>query len=601
MTGQAFIFATAPTIFTILTPIRKTPLFYAPYPIAPHYVENPGIESLDCFAQMIYDQGGNLYYYQEKLYYTILGGIQTDAVLAQANPTGTETKTLVKIQDTLTDTISAYQSSHSGAVVTGITPQILGAHNGKLYIKATVSYSISQNGTSSFQDQSVFLFYDCADGSTGQLENEEIQAQLDSGIPVYAVLSGNRMICLFTQKDQAAETLTATRENTYQLISVNLDSQKVEKTLDFDDVGIMELHLTQSGDFYLTEDVTDSENHTRTYYEYSAELEQKDEYTLDLNQFNSPWRLDNDLICTKMTPGVYALLGPNGAGKSTLMNIIVDNLRPNQGRVLFNGEDTLKLGKEFRRQLGYMPQQQGAYHDFTAKRFLWYMAALCGLKQKQAKERITDLLELVGLTDVQNQSIGSFSGGMKQRVFTGMSKLLTASFRGREETFRCKLGLSLSLTLAVYLVSYVPQMFLYVKAFGTPWSHAPLNSIMLLKDVSLGISVTGAILLNYGFKLLGLLLVSSITLWLSCHSYSILSVLVGASVIVLLPQLLSFMGLTPVDWISLNFLLYQSKFLCQVGTLPGIFQPVYYIIFALLFLLLMIWLTARIRKKWIQT
>lgn len=247
---------------------------------------------------MIYDQGGNLYYYQEKLYYTILGGIQTDAVLAQANPTGTETKTLVKIQDTLTDTISAYQSSHSGAVVTGITPQILGAHNGKLYIKATVSYSISQNGTSSFQDQSVFLFYDCADGSTEQLENEEIQAQLDSGIPVHAVLSGNRMICLFTQKDQAAETLTATRENTYQLISVNLDSQKVEKTLDFDDVGIMELHLTQSGDFYLTENVTDSENHTRTYYEYSAELEQEDKYTLDLNQFNSPWRLDNDLICT---------------------------------------------------------------------------------------------------------------------------------------------------------------------------------------------------------------------------------------------------------------------------------------------------------------
>lgn len=66
-----------------------------------------------------------------------------------------------------------------------------------------------------------------------------------------------------------------------------------------------------------------------------------------------------DHFSAKMTPGVYALLGPNGAGKSTLMNIIVDNLRPNQGRVLFNGEDTLKLGKEFRRQLGYMPQQQG--------------------------------------------------------------------------------------------------------------------------------------------------------------------------------------------------------------------------------------------------
>ena len=49
-----------------------------------------------------------------------------------------------------------------------------------------------------------------------------------------------------------------------------------------------------------------------------------------------------DHYSAKMTPGVYALLGPNGAGKSTLMNIIVDNLRPNQGRVLFNGEENLQ-------------------------------------------------------------------------------------------------------------------------------------------------------------------------------------------------------------------------------------------------------------------
>lgn len=49
-----------------------------------------------------------------------------------------------------------------------------------------------------------------------------------------------------------------------------------------------------------------------------------------------------DHFSAKMTPGVYALLGPNGAGKSTLMNITVDNLRPNQGRVLFNGEENLQ-------------------------------------------------------------------------------------------------------------------------------------------------------------------------------------------------------------------------------------------------------------------
>jgi len=184
---------------------------------------------------------------------------------------------------------------------------------------------------------------------------------------------------------------------------------------------------------------------------------------------------------------------------------------------------------------------------------------------------------------------------------TGMSKLLTASFKGREETFWCKLGLSLFLTLAVYAASYIPQMVLYVKAFGSPWSQAPLNSIMLLKDVSLEISVTGAIMLNYGFKLLGLLAVSAITLWLSCHSYSILYVLVGASAIILLPQLLSSMGLSPVDWISLNFLLYQPGFLCQVGILPGIFQLVYYGIYVLLLLSLIIWLVAKTKKRWIQT
>ena len=93
-----------------------------------------------------------------------------------------------------------------------------------------------------------------------------------------------------------------------------------------------------------------------------------------------------------LTPGVYGLLGPNGAGKSTLMNIITDNLKADSGVIKYNGKDTNKLGKEFRSVLGYMPQQQGLYDDFTANRFLWYMAALKGLKKKKAKEKITQLL-----------------------------------------------------------------------------------------------------------------------------------------------------------------------------------------------------------------
>ena len=90
------------------------------------------------------------------------------------------------------------------------------------------------------------------------------------------------------------------------------------------------------------------------------------------------------------TAGVYGLLGPNGAGKSTLMNIITDNLNADSGEVLYDGEEIKKLGKDYRTILGYMPQQQGLYDDFTLNRFLWYMAALKGLKKKEAKQKIAD-------------------------------------------------------------------------------------------------------------------------------------------------------------------------------------------------------------------
>ena len=124
-----------------------------------------------------------------------------------------------------------------------------------------------------------------------------------------------------------------------------------------------------------------------------------------------------------LTPGVYGLLGPNGAGKSTLMNIITDNLNADSGEVIYNGENIKKLGKDFRSVLGYMPQQQGLYDDFTLNRFLWYMAALKGLKPKEAKEKITKLLETVNLTDSAHKKLGAFSGGMKQRTLIAQALL----------------------------------------------------------------------------------------------------------------------------------------------------------------------------------
>lgn len=117
-----------------------------------------------------------------------------------------------------------------------------------------------------------------------------------------------------------------------------------------------------------------------------------------------------------LSEGIYGLLGPNGAGKSTLMNILTDNIGFDSGEITYNGENIFEMGKNFRKILGYMPQQQCLYENFTAHRFLSYVAALKGMERDYAEERIDYLLHRVNLTDVKNKRLSSFSGGMKQRI-----------------------------------------------------------------------------------------------------------------------------------------------------------------------------------------
>lgn len=123
------------------------------------------------------------------------------------------------------------------------------------------------------------------------------------------------------------------------------------------------------------------------------------------------------------TPGIYGILGANGAGKSTLMNLITDNVKRTEGQILWDGTDILKLGASFRALLGYMPQQQGMYSDFSARAFLRYMADVKGLKRKQANKQIEELLELVNLKADAHKKLGGFSGGMRQRVLLAQALL----------------------------------------------------------------------------------------------------------------------------------------------------------------------------------
>ena len=114
--------------------------------------------------------------------------------------------------------------------------------------------------------------------------------------------------------------------------------------------------------------------------------------------------------------GVYGLLGPNGAGKTTLMRIMTDLLKPSTGRVLLDGKDIAVLGADFRRRLGYLPQDFGFYPNYTAEQYLLYIARLKGLTKFEAKKQTNDLLEMVGLYEKRNQKMKGLSGGQRQRV-----------------------------------------------------------------------------------------------------------------------------------------------------------------------------------------
>ncbi len=117
-----------------------------------------------------------------------------------------------------------------------------------------------------------------------------------------------------------------------------------------------------------------------------------------------------------LNTGVLGLLGPNGAGKTTLMNILATVTSPTEGIVMWNGIDTSKRPDELRHVLGYLPQDFGVYPNLTAVEFLQYMGAIKGLDSGIARRRIDELLDLVDLTHVRRRPLGTYSGGMKQRV-----------------------------------------------------------------------------------------------------------------------------------------------------------------------------------------
>lgn len=130
-----------------------------------------------------------------------------------------------------------------------------------------------------------------------------------------------------------------------------------------------------------------------------------------------------DELNVTLDKGIYGLLGANGAGKSTLMNLITDNLKRTSGDILYNEQDIRKLGSAYRKKVGYTPQLQGMYEDFSARDFLHYIGTLKGMKRKECKRQTEEFLTIVGLDKKAHNRLGSYSGGMRQRVLLAAAML----------------------------------------------------------------------------------------------------------------------------------------------------------------------------------
>jgi ABC-2 type transport system ATP-binding protein len=113
---------------------------------------------------------------------------------------------------------------------------------------------------------------------------------------------------------------------------------------------------------------------------------------------------------------VFGLLGPNGAGKTTTISMLTGILEPTSGSARIGGIDISKDPIKVKHLTGLVPQDLALYPTLSARANLNFFGSLYGLGGKQLKERVDDVLEVVALTDRQNDPIEKFSGGMKRRV-----------------------------------------------------------------------------------------------------------------------------------------------------------------------------------------
>ena len=131
-------------------------------------------------------------------------------------------------------------------------------------------------------------------------------------------------------------------------------------------------------------------------------------------QFKDVVALDD--ITVTIPRGRIALLGPNGAGKSTFIKIILGLIPPDSGKGSVLGHDILEGGIEIRKRIGYMPEHDCLPLDMNAVDFVSIMGRLSGMAKTKAIERAHEVLYYLNMGDERYREIGTYSGGMRQKV-----------------------------------------------------------------------------------------------------------------------------------------------------------------------------------------
>jgi ABC-2 type transport system ATP-binding protein len=116
------------------------------------------------------------------------------------------------------------------------------------------------------------------------------------------------------------------------------------------------------------------------------------------------------------TGEIVGFIGPNGAGKSTTMKMITGTLSPDTGSVRINGLSMLEHQKKIRGMIGYLPENNPLYHDMYIREYLLYVAGLYQVNGKQARKRVSDVIEMTALSKEVSKKIGNLSKGYRQRV-----------------------------------------------------------------------------------------------------------------------------------------------------------------------------------------